>query len=394
MTDSTTAKKNEFTVTPWEVIGTIDYEKLSRKFGTHKITPEQKERLRKIAIANGSDMHHMLERNFFFSHRELELVLADIETGKGIFLYTGRGPSKGMHIGHLVPLLFTKWLQDVLKCNLYIEVTDDEKFLFKREYEWKDVQQTADDNILDIAALGVDPERTFVFRDSEYVRNVYPLLMKTARKITGSTVKAVFGFDDTTNIGASFFPAYQIIPTFFQKKRCLIPCAIDQDPYFRIQRDIAESLGYHKNAVIHSKFLPPLTGNDGKMSSSGSGETAIFLTDDEKTVKNKINKYAFSGGKATIEEHRKLGGEPEVDVAYQWLSILFEPNDKKLQQIHDEYKSGKMLTGEIKALLIGKLNSFLKNHRFAKENAKQQGTADKMMRTGKLAREMWMKIHE
>lgn len=378
-----------FTVTPWEVSGSIDYDKLIKQFGTSKITSDQKERLRKISKGK---LHHMMEREFFFSQRDLDLVLKDIEAGKGVFLYTGRGPSKGMHIGHLVPLLFTKWLQETLNVNLYIEITDDEKFLFKKEYSWEEVQKNAHDNILDIIALGFDPNKTFIFKDSEYVKNVYPLLMKTARKITGSTTKAVFGFDDSTNIGSQFYPAYQIVPTFFEKKRCLIPAAIDQDPYWRIQRDIAEGLGYYKTAAIHSKFLPPLQGSEGKMSSSSGAETAILLTDDEKTVKNKVNKYAFSGGRATLEEHRKLGGDTKTDVPFQWLSILFEEDDSRLKQIHDEYRSGKMLSGEMKMILIEKINSFLVKHRENKKKAEKE--IESFMYSGKLAKEMWGKIYQ
>ncbi|MBI5046670.1 tryptophan--tRNA ligase [Candidatus Micrarchaeota archaeon] len=378
----------EFTVTPWEVSGQVDYEKLLKQFGTQRIDHIQKDRMHQAA----GKLHPMLARDFFFSHRDLNLVLDDHAKGKGFFLYTGRGPSKGMHIGHLVPLIFTKWLQDQFKCNLYIEITDDEKFLFKREYEWPDVQKYAYENILDIIAVGFDPERTFIFKDSEYIKNVYPLLMRTARKITGSTVKAVFGFDDSTNIGLSFYPAYQVIPSFFEKKRCLIPCAIDQDNYWRVQRDVAEPLGYYKTAAIHSKFLPPLQGISGKMSSSASAETAILLTDDEKTVKNKVNKYAFSGGRASVEEHRRLGGNPDIDVPYQWLSILFEPDNKKLKQLHDDYLSGKLLSGEMKMVLIEKINAFLKDHREKRKKAEKE--IDKFMYSGKLAKEMWGKTYE
>ncbi len=380
----------EFTVTPWEVSGAVDYDKLIKRFGTSAIDAPLRQRL--LRACGGDEPHHMLRRDFFFSHRDLDRVLEDQEKGKGFFLYTGRGPSKGMHIGHLVPLIFTRWLQKTFDVNLYIEITDDEKFLFRREYGWKDVQANARDNILDIAALGFDPDRTFIFKDSEYVRNVYPLLMRTARKITGSTAKAVFGFDDSTNIGMQFYPAYQVVPTFFEQKRCLIPCAIDQDPYWRIQRDIAEGMGCQKTAAIHCKFLPPLQGTGGKMSSSAGAETAILLTDDEKTVRNKVNKYAFSGGRATIEEHRRLGGDTEVDVPYQWLSILFEPDDRKLKQIHDDYRAGKLLTGEMKMILIDKVNAFLKEHRAARERA--EGQVDAFMRTGKLARSMWERTHE
>jgi len=379
-----------FKVTPWEVSGAIDYDKLTKQFGTSRIDTRLRQRL--VGACGGDEPHHMLRRDFFFSHRDLNLVLDDYEKGRGFFLYTGRKPSKGMHIGHLVPMIMTRWLQEKFGANLYIEITDDEGFLHKREYGWGQVQEAARDNILDIIAVGFDPERTFIFKDSEYIGNVYPLLLNAARRITGSTVKAVFGFDDSTNIGLNMYPAMQTVPTFFEKKRCLIPCAIDQDPYWRIQRDIAEGMGYYKTAAIHSRFLPPLQGVAGKMSSSAGQETAILLTDDEKTVKNKINKYAFSGGQATVEEHRRLGGDPDVDVPYQWLSILFEPDDKKLKQIHDDYKSGKLLTGEMKALLIDRINAFLKEHREKRRKAERE--LETFMHKGKLATEMWAKIYE
>src|SRR3989338_2079253 len=369
----------EFEVTPWEVKGEVDYEKLIRRFGTKKITEDLRQKIKK----HTKELDTMLRRDYFFSHRDLDLVLNDWEKREGFFLYTGRGPSGPMHIGHLVPLIFTKWLQEKFGVNLYIEITDDEKYWVK-DYEWKDVQKYSDENIKDIAAVGFDPEKTFIFKDSEYVRNVYPILVRAAKKITNSTAKAVFGFSGDTNIGLNFYPAYQTVPTFFEKKRCLIPCAIDQDPYWRVQRDIAEKIGYKKTAAIHSKFLPPLTGIDGKMSASDA-DTAIWLEDDEKAVKKKINKYAFSGGKTTIEEHRRLGGDPNVDVSYQWLSILFEPDNSKLRKLHDDYLSGKLLSGELKQILIEKINLFLTEHRKRKEKI----DVEKFTKTGALAKKMW-----
>lgn len=373
-------------VTPWSVEGEVDYDKLIVEFGTKRLDDALRKRLTKDAGDNV-----MLRRGFFFSHRDLDLVLGDVEKGKGCFLYTGRGPSGPMHLGHLVPLIFTKWLQDKFGANLYIEITDDEKYVVKREMGWGEVQKYADENILDIAAVGFDPDRTFIFKDSEYIRNVYPLALRIARKINYTTCKAVFGFNDQTNIGLIFYPAYQIAPTLFEKKRCLIPAAIDQDPYWRIQRDIAESLHGEKTAAIHSKFLPPLTGTTGKMSSSVA-DTAIWLNDTPKQVRSKIMKYAFSGGRTTVEEHRKLGGTPDIDVSYQWLSILFEDDDAKLKQVHDDYKSGKLLSGELKQILVDKINAFLEEHRKRREKAAP--LVKKMMHEGKLAKEMWSKRYE
>ena len=45
-----------------------------------------------------------------------------------------------------------------------------------------------------------------------------------------------------------------------------------------------------------------------------------------------INKYAYSGGRDTVEEHRELGGNTEVDVSYQYLTFFLEDEDK-LQKI-------------------------------------------------------------
>ena len=121
-----------------------------------------------------------------------------------------------------------------------------------------------------------------------------------------------------------------------------------------LQRDFAEKLGYKKNATLLSRFLTSLTGPDGKMSASDP-DKAILLTDEPSQVKKKVNKYAFSGGKETLEDHRKYGGNTEIDVAYQWLYNLFEEDDDKIKEIKDQYESGEMLSGEIKKLLIEKI---------------------------------------
>ena len=88
-------------------------------------------------------------------------------------------------------------------------------------------------------------------------------------------------------------------------------------------------------------------------------------------VEDKIRKYAFSGGRDTLEEHRRKGGNPDIDVSFQYLKMFFEPDDKKLQKIHDDYKSGKMLTSELKKILIDKINAFLKEHQKKRESARK-----------------------
>jgi tryptophanyl-tRNA synthetase len=371
-----------FRVTPWDVEGSVDYERLVREFGTELIS----EGLMKRLVEAAGESNHMLRRRVFFSHRDLNHVLDDHQAGRGFFLYTGRGPSGPMHIGHIIPFYFTKWLQDRFRANLYIQLTDDEKFLEEsRGLTLADTAYWSKDNMLNIAAVGFDPDRTFIFRNTEFMGRMYNLVLKVARKINFSWVRAVFGFNEQTNIGMVFFPAIQIVPTLFEKRRCLIPAAIDQDPYWRIQRDISEGLGFYKAAAIHSRFLMPLTGPTGKMSAS-QPESAVFLTDDPKTVRKKIWQ-AFSGGQPTVELHRKLGGNPDVDVAYQWLYYFFEEDDSRMEQIRQDYVSGKLLTGELKEILIEKVQRFLEDFSQRREEA-----AEKIRlytREGRLASYMW-----
>lgn len=93
---------------------------------------------------------------------------------------------------------------------------------------------------------------------------------------------------------------------------------------------------------------------------SASIETsAVFLKDEMNRIKTKINKYAFSGGQATEEEQRQKGGDPTVDVAYQWLTFFLE-DDAELERIRVAYQKGELLTGELKAICIAEVQKYVK----------------------------------
>ena len=357
---------DEFVVTPWHVEGDIDYDKLIKQFGTQKISNDILTKLQKIT---GED-HFMLRRGVFFSHRDLNLILNNYEKGDEFFLYTGRGPSGHTHIGHLVPWVFAKWLQDKFNVNMYFQLTDDEKFFSKQNLSLEQTSNFALENALDFIALGFNPEKTKIIIDTKNIKTLYPIAAEVAKKINFSNTKAVFGFTNETNLGMIFYTSLQSAPCFIEDKPVLIPLGVDQDPHFRITRDVAQKINKVKPALIHNIMIPSLLGPGGKMSASDEKST-IYTTDSPEQVKKKINKYAFSGGQPDIDEHRKVGGDPDIDVSYQYLRIFFEPDDVKLKKIYDDYKSGKMLTGELKAILIEKINNFLSLHQEKREEARK-----------------------
>lgn len=360
-------------VTPWEVSGEIDYKRLISQFGISEIDEKLLKRIKKFT----GEIHFMLKRKIFFAHRDLNWLLDEYEKGNKFFLYTGRAPSGPVHLGHLLVWIFTKWLQDKFKAELWFQFPDEEKFLFKRELELEEAEKWLHDNMLDIIALGFDEKRTHFLIDTEHASLMYKHACRVAKRLTLSTVKAAFGLTDEANPGQVFYTAMQAVPAFLpsiiKKKNipCLIPHAVDQDPHFRLTRDILPKLGYYKPASIQSIFLPSLAGF-GKMSASATEKEVIFTTDSEEVVREKIIKHAFSGGQPTVQLHRKLGGNPDIDVAYQYLRMFFEPDDKKLEKIYNDYKSGALLTSELKEILIEKVNSFLKAHQKAREAAKSK----------------------
>lgn len=181
-----------------------------------------------------------------------------------------------------------------------------------------------------------------------------------------TTLKAIFGLKFEDCCGKASYPAIQAAPCLsssfphiFGKKNipCLIPCGIDQDPYFRMARDVCGKIKAPKPAGFYSKFFPSLQGFETKMSAS-IPNSGIFMTDTPKEIEKKIKGHAFSGGKPTKEEQQKYGADLSIDIPYHYLRFFLE-NDQQLKEIEQKYGGGEMLTGEIKKILIGVIQKFV-----------------------------------
>jgi tryptophanyl-tRNA synthetase len=356
-------------VTPWEVEGRIDYDRLIEVFGTQPISSEILEQFEKIT----GEVHPMLNLHYFFSHRDLDFILRKVESGEKIYLYTGRGPSGMIHMGHLMPWMFTKYLQDKFGSKLLFQITDDEKFLYSQDRTREEIKRFTYENILDIISVGFDSDNTKIIVDTKHIKHLYPISLEIAKRITFSTAKAVFGFSASTNIGMIGFPPVQaapcLLPSLIEGKPTpvLIPAAIDQDPYWRITRDVAEKMGFYKPAQIHSKFLPSLDAPGGKMSSSKPG-TAIFTTDEPEVIDKKVSN-AFTGGQATVALQRLYGGNALGCPVFWYLRYLFD-NQKESDERFVKCISGNLLCGECKSDLAMESKSFIATLKKRREKAK------------------------
>lgn len=357
-------------VTPWQVEGIIDYDRLVEEFGTQLIDESLLAQMRNFA----GELHFMLRRGFFFSHRDFNLILDRVERGEPWALYTGRGPSGHTTLGHISPWIFTKHLQDVFGVDLYFQLTDDEKFLYQRELSLSDVERLTYENALDVLAIGFDPRRTHLISDIRMSREMRELSLEVAKRVTFSTVRAVFGFTNETNIGMIFHPAVQAAPCFLPSRiggtdvPTLIPCAIDQDPYWRVARDVAPRIGYPKPCGVYCKFFPGLA-EGGKMSSS-KPETAIYTTDTPELARQKVM-GAYTGGRATVEEQRRLGADPNICTIFWSFYFMFEPDDEKIENLRKTCAAGEILCGDCKVKLADSVAEFLEEHQRRRKDAEK-----------------------
>jgi tryptophanyl-tRNA synthetase len=119
-----------------------------------------------------------------------------------------------MHLGHLVPFIMTKWLQDTFDVPLVIQLTDDEKFLWKN-LELEECEELAKENSKDIIACGFDEDKTFIFSDLNYIpssKAFYWNMKRIEKSVNYNQIKGIFGFGDSDAMGKISFPAIQAAP--------------------------------------------------------------------------------------------------------------------------------------------------------------------------------------
>ncbi len=362
--------KKEQVFNPWEVSGDIDYDKLIDEFGIHplKDLPE---------IFN---KNILFRRKTIFAHRDIQRILEAIRDKKPFVMMTGLMPTGKFHIGHMI-LAQQMIFYQKLGAKLYIAVADLEAYN-ARGQSLEDSRKIAiEEYIKNYIALGLKPENCEIYFQSERSQDAkkanafYRLQNLLARYATFNEFKAVYGEISPGKMLSALLQASDMLhpqlEEFEGQVPVVVPVGIDQDPHLRLARDVSQRIKNPKFIQLSSTyhfFIPGLKG--GKMSSSDPS-SFIALTDTPEEAEKKINKYAFSGGRDTLEEHRKLGGNPDIDVSFQYLKAIFEQDDKKLEKIHNDYKSGKLLSGELKQILADKIKDFLKEHQKKRKDAEK-----------------------
>lgn len=335
-----------------------DYDKLSREFGVEDFT--------KLKVP---DPLITMRRGIVFGHRDMNKVLKAMKKGEQFAVMSGIKPSNYFHIGSKMVVDEIVYFQN--HGGLVYYTFADVEALADNGLSFKESRKYARDNLLDLAALGLDLDKAKVYLQSEE-----PAVLKYAhvyaRNVTNNMLEAIYGEHQVRIYMAALIQVADILLPQLEHGRMpvVVPVGFDQDPHIRLTRDIARKHGLTPPASTYHKFICSLLGVDKKMSKR-EPQGVIYLNEDPEEARKKIMKYAYSGGQPTVEEHREKGGDPSVDVSYQYLTYLMS-DDKKLMRIKKDYKKGDLLSGELKTMLADKVESFLVEHQRKREKAKKQ----------------------
>ena len=130
----------------------------------------------------------------------------------------------------------------------------------------------------------------------------------------------------------------------------------------------AGGYGFVPPASLYHRFMTGLTG--GKMSSSRP-ESHIALTEDPEEARKKVMK-AVTGGRQSLVEQKKLGGEPDKCTVYELMLFHLSEDDAELGEAFDGCKSGERVCGTCKKEAAERIKAFLTEHQREREAARER----------------------
>jgi tryptophanyl-tRNA synthetase len=405
-------------VTPWDVEGVIDYEKLLTEFGMQPFSEVID------ALAAITTPHRLMRRGVIFGHRDYDRIIDAMRHNSDWAVMSGFMPSGLPHFGHKMTMDEIVWHQKAGGIA-FVAIADMEAHGV-RGLSWDKTRELGFEYIKSIIALGLEENAVIYFQSK--CQHVKDLAFELSAEVNFSELKAIYGFQGETQLAKMFVTSIQAadilqpeLKDYGGPKPVVVPVGADQDPHIRLTRDLAarasifsfekipggvrirsrkgreyldklNSLDFEKKfyeehvdvfgewneiekevrrmelevggfafippSSTYHKFTTGLTG--GKMSSS-KPESYISLLDKPNDAAEKVRR-AFTGGRATAEEQRRLGGEPDKCVVFELYTYHLIEDDGELYRIREECLSGSLLCGKCKKMASELVVNFLKEH--------------------------------
>ena len=276
-------------------------------------------------------------------------------------ILTGDRPTGKLHVGHYIGSLKNRVkLQNSGEYHPYIMIADTQALTDNARNPEK-IQKSLIQVALDYLAVGIDPEFSTIFIQSQIpalfeLTAYYMDLVTVSRLERNPTVKAEIkqkGFNDSIPVGFLNYPVSQAADiTAF--KATLVPVGDDQEPMLEQAREIVRTFNrvYNCNVLVEPKGYFPekgegrLPGLDGNAKMSKSLNNAIYLSDDAKTVEQKVMSMYTDPQHIHVEDPGKVEG----NTVFTYLDI-FDPDKNKVAQLKADYQKGGLGDVKIKRYL-------------------------------------------
>ncbi|MCK4968601.1 MAG: tryptophan--tRNA ligase [Candidatus Aenigmarchaeota archaeon] len=351
-------------IDPWGSMKIEDYSKVVKQFGISSFLD---------VIKKVPQPHKFMLRNIIYGHRDFGRVADAMASGKKFVMLTGLMPSGKFHFGHKMIADQIIYYQK-MGAEVYICVADIEAYT-TRGLSMKEIEKLAiEEYLLNYIALGIKPDKChFYFQSKENAK--YQTLSKMISKhVTFNELKAIYGGDSLTpsKIMSALTQVADILYPQMEQGRCptVVPVGTDQDPHIRLTRDIASRFKEFKflpPSSTYNKFMSGLQG--GKMSSSKI-ESYIALTDTPADARKKVMR-ALTGGRETLEEQKKKGGQPHKCAIYELYTYHLMDDDGELKNVYDDCVAGKLMCGDDKKHCADLIAKFLEKHHDKRERARK-----------------------
>jgi len=361
-------------INPWADDLITNYDGLFKEFGLQHFDDKI---LRRIKRKN-----RLLRRGMVFAHRDFDKFLDAAGAGKKSAVMSGIKPSGVFHLGSKMTAEEIVFIQREFGAKAFYCVADLEAYA-DNGMPLEAAAGVAVDNVADLLALGLDEKNAVAYKQSES-KTVSNLAFLFSKKTTLATLEALYGHQNLGLYQSVLVQAGDILHPELKEtggfKNVVVPVGVDQDPHIRFTRDLAykfrEEFGFVLPASTYHKTFRALNG-ESKMSKRDP-MNMLTLGDEPEQAKKKVM-HVFTGGRATVEEQKRLGGEYDkcVNAELDWMH--FEEDDAAVAERRRKCLSGEIMCGECKAQVAEKVAAFLKAH--AERKKKLLPRAKKMLET-------------
>ena len=343
---------------PWGETNVQNYERLHSEFGIGYMGDL-------LSRFKRPSLH--IRRGIDFGQRDLGKILDAIDGNKPFAVMSGIKPTGTFHLGTKMTADDMIYFQSLSpKANVFYCIADVEAYN-DNGIPLNDSAKIAVQNVADFLALGLDPDRAIIYKQSEEIR-VMRLATIFSKRVTNNTLRAIYGERQIGLYLSALIQAADILmpqlPEFGGPKPVLVPVGADQDPHIRLTRDLAaasqDDFRFVPPSAIYHKLMKSL-GGEAKMSKR-TASSSVDLNDTPQSAGKKVM-ASFTGGRATVEEQRRIGGEAEKCPVYDLYFFHFALEDEHAKRVYDECYGGIRMCGECKTEAAGLVKKFLEEHR-------------------------------